>query len=95
MRAHEPLAGLDGFPLERVIEIHVAGGTPREVNGFAFVEDTHTANVLDDTWVILDHVMPRCPNLKAVVFECERNSQEHCLAGFDRIHGLLAGTALA
>ncbi|MCU1280646.1 MAG: hypothetical protein JWM53_4192, partial [bacterium] len=29
-RGHAPLTGLDGFPLDRVIEMHVAGGTPRE-----------------------------------------------------------------
>src|SRR6185503_2125093 len=29
MMGHAPLTGLDGFPLERVIEVHVAGGVPR------------------------------------------------------------------
>jgi uncharacterized protein (UPF0276 family) len=95
MCGHEPLTGLDGFELERVVEIHIAGGTPRQTRGFAFVEDTHTADVLPDTWTIFEHVAPRCPNLKAVVFECERNPLERCIDGFSRIAAVLQDTPLS
>ena len=81
---------LDGFPLERVVEIHVAGGSERTTDGFAWVEDDHTPIVLADTWTIVEHVIPRAANLKAVVFECERNSMDACLGGFDRLASLLA-----
>src|SRR5690606_11402075 len=30
MRGHEPLTALDGFPLDRVVELHVAGGAVRD-----------------------------------------------------------------
>lgn len=94
IRGHSPLSGLDDFPLDRVVEIHIAGGTERHHEGFAFVEDTHTADVLPDTWTIFEHVLAHTPNLKAVVFECERNPIEKCLSGFERISKTLQGTAL-
>lgn len=84
----EPLAGLDGFPLERVVELHVAGGSLREVAGWQFVEDDHVPAVLPETWRIFERVAPRAGNLKAVVFECERNPVAACLEGFERIAGV-------
>jgi uncharacterized protein (UPF0276 family) len=84
-QGHDPLAALDGFPLDRVVEIHVAGGVEKERDGFHWVEDDHTPDVLPDTWAIFEHVVARAPNLKAVVFECERNPLDACLAGFERI----------
>jgi uncharacterized protein (UPF0276 family) len=82
---HQPMTALDGFPLERVVELHVAGGTEHAHEGFAYVEDDHSPDVLPDTWRIFDALVARCPNLKAVVFECERNPIEACRAGFERI----------
>lgn len=93
-RGHAPTTGLDGFPLDRVVELHVAGGVPRESGGFRFVEDTHSVDILDDTWEILSAVIPRAPNLRAVVFECERNRVEDTLPAFARIHALLRGHPL-
>jgi uncharacterized protein (UPF0276 family) len=89
LRGHDALTGLDGFPLDRVVEIHVAGGSERTAHGFAWVEDDHSPVVLADTWRIVEHVVPRCPNLKAVVFECERNPLEACLPGFSRLARLV------
>lgn len=82
---YEPLTGLDGFPLDRVVELHVAGGTPGEHEGHAFVDDEHGTHVLPDTWAIFEHVIERAPNLRAVVFECERNVLDDTLPGFQRI----------
>ena len=67
------LAGMDGFPLDRVVEVHVAGARTGVVDGYAFVEDDHTPSVLPETWEILSHVAARAPNLRAIVVECERN----------------------
>jgi hypothetical protein len=47
------------------------------------------AGSLADTWTIVEHVVPRAPNLKAVVFECERNAMDVCLPGFARLAALL------
>ncbi|MBI2567549.1 MAG: DUF692 family protein [Candidatus Schekmanbacteria bacterium] len=81
----DALAGLARFPLDRVVEMHVAGGSGREHDGLRYVDDDHTPNVLPDTWRIFEHVVERAPNLKAVVFECERNAIESVLPGFRRL----------
>lgn len=89
VRGLDALAGFDGFPMERVVEIHVAGASFGDVGGFQFVEDDHNTAVLPETWRILEHVAPRAPNLRAVVFECERNPLAETLPGFARIAGIL------
>jgi len=92
MMGHDPLDGLADFPLDRVVEIHVAGGTERDHEGFSWVEDNHTTEVLADTWQILEAIVDRTSNLRAVVFECERNPASEVVAGFERIAQVVAGT---
>ncbi|MCB9779585.1 MAG: DUF692 family protein [Alphaproteobacteria bacterium] len=89
---HGPLDGLDHLPADRVVECHVAGGVPRDTDGFAWIEDDHTPAVLPDTWTILEALAPRATELRAVVFECERNPLAACLPGFARIAALVADT---
>jgi len=91
----DALAGLDRFPMERVVEMHIAGGSELEVDGFPFVEDDHGPALLPETWEILEHVARRAPNLKAVVFECERNPLEAVRPHFARIASILRESALA
>ena len=62
------------------------------VNGLEILEDDHTVNVLPETWQILEWLAPRMPNLRAVVFECERNRLEECVPGFRKIADLLRAT---
>jgi uncharacterized protein (UPF0276 family) len=95
LMGHDPLTGLDGFPLDRVVELHVAGSALRDHDGFQYWDDDHTPEVLDDTWTIFDWVVSRAPQVKAVVFECERNPLTSVLCGFQRIRTALANTALA
>lgn len=87
---HRPTTGLDGFCADRVVEMHVAGATTRDVAGLTLVEDDHTPAVLPDTWEIVAAVGPRATALRAVVFECERNPLEACVPGFERIARTLA-----
>jgi uncharacterized protein len=90
-----PLDGLDGFPLERVLEIHVAGGSEFAHGGSSFVDDDHGPTPLDDTWAIFAHVLPRAPRLRALVFECERNPAEAVLPTFRRLADALAAAPRA
>jgi uncharacterized protein (UPF0276 family) len=83
-----PLTGLDAFPLERVIEMHIAGGALAAVDGYEYIADNHSPEPLPATWEILEYVIPRAKNLKAIVFECERNSPEECVAVFERLNAL-------
>jgi uncharacterized protein (UPF0276 family) len=93
LMGHGPLTGLDGFPLDRVVELHVAGSAQRDHDGFQYWDDTHTPEVLDDTWTIFDWVVSRAPQVKAVVFECERNPLASVISGFQRIRTTLASAA--
>ena len=86
---HTPTDGLDTFPADRIVEIHVAGGTPFEHGDRQFVDDDHGTSVLPDTWEILEAVAPRTMNLKAVVVECERNAIADVIPMFERVHEVL------
>jgi uncharacterized protein (UPF0276 family) len=90
MTGREPLDGLADLDPWRVVEMHVAGGTVQDAHGLSWVDDDHTTAVLDDTWAVLDAVAPLATNLKAVVFECERNSLIDTLGGFERIRRAMA-----
>jgi uncharacterized protein (UPF0276 family) len=90
---HAPLTGLDAFPLDRVVELHVAGAGTRLVDGLEIVEDDHTPAPLPDTWAILEYVVPRAPNLRAIVFECEKNGIAEAVPGFARISKLFGAKA--
>ncbi|MBL8202914.1 MAG: DUF692 family protein [Blastocatellia bacterium] len=87
-RGLTPLTALDNFPLERVVEMHVAGGTLTEVDGYSYIEDDHSPEPLAATWEILEYVIPRAKNLKAIVFECEHNAPEACLDVFAKLNTL-------
>jgi uncharacterized protein (UPF0276 family) len=87
---HAPLDGFDGYPLERVVELHVAGANEFHHGGRTFIDDAHGPRPLPDTWQILAYVLPRAPNLRALVFECERNSIAAVLPGFERLERELA-----
>jgi uncharacterized protein (UPF0276 family) len=91
MTGHGPLDGLADFPCERIVEMHVAGGTVRRHEELEFVEDDHLTGVLAPTWEIFEHAAARATQLKAVVFECERNASERVVPGFERIAAILDG----
>jgi uncharacterized protein (UPF0276 family) len=74
-------AYLQRLPLEKVIEIHVSGGaesSPRWLpSGRVLRLDSHDGAVPEEVWDLLEAVVPRCPNLRAVVLErLERTADE-------------------
>jgi uncharacterized protein (UPF0276 family) len=93
LRGLPPTAGLDGFPLDRVVELHVAGGTEIDVDGLPLVEDSHAPEPLDDTWRIFEHVLPRAPSLRAIVYECEKNGADEVLDNFRRLNAAFPAAA--
>jgi uncharacterized protein (UPF0276 family) len=85
-RGGAPTDGLDGFPHDRIVEMHVAGGRVlRTPDGFEFVDDDHSLGVLDEVWSLLERVAPRASSLRAVVVECERNPLDAVVPLFDRV----------
>lgn len=87
-RGLSPLTGFDNYPFERVIELHVAGGTFTETQAYSYINDDHSPEPIQATWEILEHVISRAPNLKAIVYECEHNKAEECLDNFARLNQL-------
>ena len=81
----QALDGLDGFPFGRVIEIHIAGGTEFQHAGQTFIDDDHGIEILPETWEIFEYCLERSGNLRAIVFECERNPIPKVLPTFERL----------
>ncbi len=62
--------GLDGFPFEAVIEVHVAGGViTRTPEGRGVYMDDHAQPLRSEVLGLLAEVLPRCRALRALVFE--------------------------
>lgn len=60
-------AALDRLRLDRVVEVHIAGG--REHDGFLL--DSHSAPAPAEVWDLLAWLLPRLPNVAGVVFEVQ------------------------
>lgn len=63
---------LDGYPLERVRELHVSGGSWSEHpdgNGDRVRRDTHDDLVPEEIFEVLPQVLQRCSAVKAVILE--------------------------
>ena len=88
-RGLKPLAGFDDFDWDRVIELHVAGGRTRMIEGLEWIEDDHGVEVLPDTWTIAEAAIDRAHNLRAIVVECERNPIDAVVPLFRRVHARL------
>jgi len=81
---------LDAFPMERIIEIHVAGlAAHAAVLGAADAPlpawiDAHAASIPEVSWLILEQVLrhPRLRNLRAVALEVDTKPVERILAEF-------------
>ena len=61
----DPIAWLDQLDLDRVVEIHIAGGS--ELAGM--YTDSHAGPCPDPVWDLLEHVTPRTPRLRGITFE--------------------------
>ena len=61
----DPFEALSRLNLERVVQIHVAGGTTHD----GFLMDVHSDFVPEPVWELLDWVVPRAPNLAGIVYE--------------------------
>jgi uncharacterized protein len=88
----DPEGYLDTVPLERVVQIHLAGGDPSPVA----LLDSHGAPVPEEVWGLLDYVVPRAPNLKGVMIERDQHFPDdltELLDEIDRARGVLSGVA--
>lgn len=58
-------AALSRLHLDRVVEIHVAGGRTEG----EFLLDSHSERIPDPVWAALEWIVPRAPNLGGIVYE--------------------------
>ncbi len=69
----DPVALALSYPLERVREIHVSGGSitapEADPEGRGFRRDTHDDRAPDAVLALLEAVLDRCPKLEAVILE--------------------------
>lgn len=69
----DPHAYIERLDLSKVIEIHIAGGTPSEPgwlpSGRTYLLDSHETAVPESVWALLDDVAPRCTGLRGVTLE--------------------------
>jgi uncharacterized protein (UPF0276 family) len=61
----DPVEALSRMRLDRVVEIHVAGG----VSNDGFLMDVHSRGVPEPVWRLLEWVVPQAPNLAGIVYE--------------------------
>jgi uncharacterized protein len=69
----DALTAIDRMRLDQVVEIHVAGGT---WDG-GFWTDAHKGRVAGPVWDLLEHTLPRTPQVGGIVFEL---LEEHAVA---------------
>ncbi|MCE9670369.1 DUF692 domain-containing protein [Myxococcus stipitatus] len=82
-------AGFDTFPLDQVVEIHIAGGVVTRRGGRAFYVDDHTQPVREELFQLLESLLPRCPSLRAVTFEGDGHSPEVAELSLRRLRALV------
>jgi uncharacterized protein (UPF0276 family) len=68
----EPIgAALDRLDLDRVIELHIAGGAIERRGDRLLYVDQHELPILPEVWAAAREVLRRAPRLRAVCVECE------------------------
>jgi uncharacterized protein (UPF0276 family) len=78
------LEALSRLRLERVIEVHVAGGNVHE----GLLLDSHNDVVPEPVWDALDWLVPRAPHLGGLVYEVQEPA--FAAVGLERLRGQLA-----
>lgn len=83
------LDAIDALPVERVIEVHIAGGKLKQAQDGPIYIDAHEAAILDVTWQMLETLLPRLPNIKALCYECEGVAADTVMDTLARLHRLV------
>jgi len=61
---YDPFEYLDALPLDRAVEVHLAGGVEHD----GIYADTHSRPVPEESWTLLEWLVPRT-KLRAVIIE--------------------------
>lgn len=89
---YDPYEFLDQMPLERVIQIHLAGGYYHR----GILLDTHSHAVPQDVFDLLKYVLPKTKNLKGIIIERDQNfpSSQEISQELGQVQELLANCSL-
>lgn len=85
-RILDTLAALD---CGRVVEVHIAGGRFKDSADGPIYVDAHEAEIPEANWRMLELLLPRLPNLKAVCYECEGRDEAHVMGTLARLRDLV------
>jgi uncharacterized protein (UPF0276 family) len=92
--ANLPLqSGLDDFPLDAVIEIHIAGGVLGNLGERRFYVDDHSQPVREELFGLLEALLPRCPRLRAVCFEGDGHPEAIAVKTLQRLRTMVPAFA--
>ena len=83
------ISALDGFPRERVIEVHIAGGRVERGSGGPIYIDAHECAIQEQTWKMLEALLPALPAVRALCFECEGAREPQVLSTLARLRTLV------
>jgi uncharacterized protein len=85
---YDPLEFLNQIPLDRVLQIHLAGGFWHK----GILLDTHSHAVPDSVFDLLRYALPRMPSLRAVMIERDQSFPplEELLAELQHVRSILA-----
>jgi uncharacterized protein (UPF0276 family) len=64
------------LPLDRVVEVHLAGGAWVETSDGPVFWDDHGAEIPPEGRALLDEIWPRLPRVRAMCFECEGRGED-------------------
>jgi len=96
---HSLADGLQDFPFERVIEVHIAGGKllagSEAYASKPMYIDAHEHKITDEAWAMFDFIIPKLSQLKAVCYECEGVEQEEIFAVLARLQAKLLTLSIA
>ncbi len=82
-------AGLAGFPLSAVVEVHLAGGVlTRSASGRGFYADDHTQPVREELFSLLAELLPKLTSLRALIFEGDGHPAELAARTLRRLRAL-------
>lgn len=70
----DPLELLLSYPVERVTELHVSGGSWAQHNGKLIRRDTHDGPIPDEVFQLLKMALKIYPNVEVIIFERITNS---------------------
>ncbi|MEN9796585.1 MAG: hypothetical protein RL653_281 [Pseudomonadota bacterium] len=82
-------AGLDGFPLGQVREVHLAGGVLTRAGHRASYFDDHTQPLREELFGLLESLVPRLTGLQAVTLELDGHPDAQALRTLERIRPLV------